>query len=136
MKRAILVFLVVAVSLSLVAQQSKFGHGSSGGAGNTGLILGGTPITGESTLTLPQGYVIEQIIAKETTGNSITGFDIGFTDGGGEIVASGSITGSDELSFNVLQRIDDFDASQILYISATNWNSSSLTLYIKVGMVF
>lgn len=89
-------------------------------------------VTGETTFSLPSGYMIDYIIAKETTGNTITALDFGFTDGGGEIVAAADFTGSDEASLTVVQRIDDFDAEDTVYISATAWNSASLDVVVRM----
>jgi len=90
-------------------------------------------IASDTTVTniLPAGYVIDYIIFKNTTANAITGFDVGFSDGGGEIVASGGISASDEGSFTINQKIDDFDAADTIYISATGWNSANLIIRMK-----
>ncbi len=95
-------------------------------------------IAGELTLSnvLPQGYVIDNIIFKNTTANEITNLDIGFTDAGGQIVAAANVTASDEGSFTVLQRIDDFDAADDVYISAANWNGANLIIYFKMTRMF
>lgn len=95
-------------------------------------------IAGEVTLSsvLPQGYVINNIIFKNTTANEITDFNIGFSDDGEEVVADGAVLANDEGSFTVLQRIDDFDAVDDLYISASNWNSANLIIYIKMTRMF
>ena len=95
-------------------------------------------IAGEVTLTdvLPAGYTIETIIFKNTTANEITNLDIGFSDGGGEVVAAGNVTASDEGSFTILQKVDDFDAVDTLYVSAANWNSASIILWIRMQRMF
>ena len=84
---------------------------------------------------LPAGYIIENIIFKETAGATVTGFDIGFTAGGGEIVANGNISASDEGSFTILQRVDDFDAADEIFFDATVW-SGTLIIYIKMSRIF
>jgi hypothetical protein len=105
---------------------------------NTIKIYNDSTVAGETTLTdvLPAGYIITNIIFKNTTANAITNLDIGFSDGGGEIVAAGNVTANDEGSFTILQKIDDFDASDTVYISATNWNSANLIIYVKMERVF
>lgn len=95
-------------------------------------------VTGETTLSsvLPAGYAIDNIIVKNTTANEITALDVGFTDGGGEVVAAANFLASDEASLTILQRIDDFDAADTLYLSATNWNSANLIIYIRMVRYF
>jgi len=85
---------------------------------------------------LPAGYMIDNIMFKNTTGSTITQFDIGFTAGGGEIVANGNITGSDEGSFTILQRVDDFDGADEIFFDANSFNGSTLIIYIKMSRIF
>lgn len=85
---------------------------------------------------LPAGYIIENIIFKETAASNITGFDIGFTAGGQEVVANGTINASDEGSFTILQRVDDFDAADEIFFDATNWSTGNLIIYIKMSRIF
>jgi len=95
-------------------------------------------ITGEMTLSsiLPQGYVISHIIFKNTTANQITNLDFGFTDGGGEIVGAANLLASDEGSFTINQKIDDFDAADDIYISADAWNGANLIIWIKMERIW
>lgn len=117
-------------------------HGAGGGDATNSYansyIYTDNTVTGETTLTnvLPVGYIIDSIIFKNTTANAITDFDIGFTDGGGEIVATGNVTASDEGSFTINQKIDDFDAADTIYISANTWNSANLIIHIKMMKIF
>lgn len=105
---------------------------------NTVKIYNDSTIAAETTLTdvLPAGYAIDKIIFKNTTASAITNLDIGFTDGGGEIVAAANVNASDEGSFKILQQIDDFDAVDTIYISAANWNSANLIIYIRMVRMF
>ncbi len=105
---------------------------------NTVKVYCDSTIAGEVTLSnvLPAGYTIETIIFKNTTANEITNLDIGFSDGGGEIVAAGNVTASDEGSFTILQKVDDFDAADTIYISAANWNSANLIIWIRMQRMF
>jgi len=105
---------------------------------NTVKIYNDSTIAAETTLTdvLPAGYAIDKIIFKNTTANTITNLDIGFTDGGEEIVGASNISASDEGSFTINQQIDDFDAVDTIYISASNWNSANLIIYIRMVRMF
>ena len=88
-------------------------------------------VTGETTLTdiQPAGYEIASIAIKETAGNTITNLDIGYSDGGGEIVAAANITGSDTSSPTLLQKVDNLTATDTIYISAGTWNAGSVDIY-------
>lgn len=70
-------------------------NGTTGNVTNWGTIkvYNDSTVAEETTLTnvLPAGYIIENIIFKNTTANEITNLDIGFSDGGGEIVAAGNV---------------------------------------------
>ena len=101
-------------------------------------IFNDSTVTGETTWSsvLPAGYIIESIIFKNTTANEITNLDIGFSDAGGEVVAAANLLASDEGSFTLLQRVDDFDAADTLFISAANWNSANLIIYIRMVRIF
>ena len=71
-----------------------------------------------------------------TTANQIVQFDVGFSAGGGEIVANGNIAASDEGSLEINQRIDDFDAVDTIFLDANNWNGTTLIIYIKMSRIF
>jgi len=114
--------------------------------GTTGNVANFTTVKifNDSTMTadgsvvglLPAGYIIDNIIFKNTTGSSITQFDIGFTAGGGEIVGNGTISGNAEGSFTILQRVEDFDAADEIFFDANSFNGSTLILYIKMSRIF
>lgn len=89
-------------------------------------------ITGETTKTnwLPKGYAFKNVIS--VTDANITGFDLGFSDGGEEIVASVNLTAGDTKSLTILQEVDDLTADDTFYISADNWNSGNVDLYITI----
>jgi len=74
--------------------------GTTGNVNNfaTVKIFNDSTLTADGSVVglLPAGYIIDNIIFKNTTGSSITQFDVGFTAGGGEIVANGTITGNSE----------------------------------------
>ena len=101
-------------------------------------IFNDSTVTGETTWSsvLPAGFIIESIIFKNTTANEITNLDIGFSDAGGEVVAAANLLASDEGSFTLLQWVDDFDAADTLFISADNWNSANLIIYIRMVRIF
>lgn len=101
-------------------------------------IFNDSTVTGETTWSsvLPAGFIIESIIFKNTTANEITDLDIGFTDGGGEIVGTDNLLASDEGSFSINQEVDDFDAADNIFISAGNWNSASVIIYIRMVRIF
>ncbi len=101
-------------------------------------IFNDSTVTGETTWSsvLPAGYIIESIIFKNTTANEITNLDIGFSDAGGEIVAAANLLASDEGSFTINQRVDDFNVADNVFISADNWNSASVIIYIRIVRIF
>jgi len=121
-------------------------NGTNVQTGTTGNVTNWTTVKifNDSTMTadgsvvglLPAGYIIDNIIFKNTTGSSITQFDIGFTAGGGEIVANGNISGNSEGSFTILQRIADFDAADEIFFDANSFNGSTLIIYIKMSRIF
>lgn len=102
-------------------------------------IFNDSTVTGEITFTdiIPQGYAIESILFKNSA-NEITNFDIGFSDGGGEVVAVANIAASGKGRFMpILNTIDDaFDGTDTLYISADNWNSATLIIWIRMVRFF
>ncbi len=101
-------------------------------------IFNDSTVTGETTWSsvLPAGFKIESIIFKNTTSNEITNLDIGFSDAGGQIVAATNLLASDEGSFTINQEIDDFDAADDIFISADNWNSANIIIYIRMVRIF
>ena len=92
-------------------------------------------ITGETTKTnwLPKGYAIKNVIS--VTDANITNIDLGFSDNGGEIVADVNLTAGDTKSLTVLQEVDTLTADDTFYISADNWNSGSVDLYITIERI-
>jgi len=88
-------------------------------------------VSGETTLTdiIPAGYQIASITYKNTTANAITSFDIGFTDGGGEVVAATSIGANAVGTLTIAQGVADLDNNDTVYLSASAWNAGSLELY-------
>lgn len=91
-------------------------------------------VTGNSTVTIPAGYSILQIIFENTTGNPIIGgLKIGTTDGGTDVVAAYAV------GANSLNRVADVSilkagfsktVDTALYIQAvTLWNSASINLH-------
>jgi len=90
--------------------------------------------TENRSVSVPAGYVINQIIIQNTTANLVT-INIGTTDGGSDVV-SGLIVAISSLGALldslILKRVFNLAASQTLYITSLNWNSASLNVYIKL----
>lgn len=128
--------LTAAVSIDA----TNMSNGTTGNVTNwiTVKVFNDSTVTGETTLTdvLPAGYAIEGIIFKNTTANEVTDFNIGFTDNGGEVVANGAIPANKEGTFTILQGKADFDAADTLYLSAANWNSANIIIYIRMSRYF
>lgn len=97
-------------------------------------------ITGNATVTIPKGYSIDQIYIKNTTANAVTGFKLGTTFGGTEVVGSSTITGSfnDVLedsadtptALKISKKFFSDTANTTLYLQATTWNSASLDVVL------
>lgn len=105
---------------------------------NDAIMWCDSTITGETTVAslLPAGYIIQNIIFKNTTANQITNLDIGFSDAGGEIVAAANLLASDEGSFTINQEVDDYDAADTIYLSSDAWNSANLIIWIRMVRMF
>ena len=92
-----------------------------------------TVTAANSAFTLPKGWMIEQIIYRNTTANAVTGgIKIGTTAGAADIVAAQAI-GANAVGHvtaaNILLRFFSATASQQIFIDAvTAWNAASLEL--------
>jgi hypothetical protein len=87
-------------------------------------------ITGNTTLTniVPRGYKVSDIAINNTTANTVV-INLGTSSGGTQYINALSIpTGRTYVTLNKY-----VDAEQSLFISSSNWNSSSLnlTLYME-----
>ena len=91
-------------------------------------------VTANTTLVIPAGYSILQVIIENTSANAITGgVKIGTSSGGTQVVVALAV------GANSIQKIPDATllksvfsrtASQTLYIQAvTLWNSASLNIH-------
>jgi len=91
-------------------------------------------ITANTTISIPAGYYIVDIIIRNTTGNSIVGgVRVGTTDGGADVVLALIVGGSSIQAIpdaQILKRVFSVSGATTLYIQAvTLWNSASINLH-------
>lgn len=93
-------------------------------------------ITGNSTVVIPKGYMIEAIYVKNTTANAITGgIKLGTTSGGTEVISALAIganyNDAIDNSSVILKKFFSDTANTTLYLQAvTAWNGASLNWMI------
>lgn len=88
--------------------------------------------------SLPVGCRIESIELINTTANAITGVAIGTASAGAQVVAATNVGASVIVTIAdaaILQRLFSTSAAQALWISASAWNSGSLSVRIKFSKV-
>jgi len=98
-------------------------------------------VTGNGSFTLPKGYKIKSIIAKETAGNALTGgLDVGLSANGVEIVSGMVIGGSATVLCTLVEAgtigATFMTADDTIYYSDGNddgaWDSASLELRVQM----
>lgn len=94
-------------------------------------------LAANGTLTIPAGYVLEQIVIENTTANAVTGgIRVGTTDGGAQVVVAQAVAASALLRIAqaaILLGVFSTSADQILYIQAvTSWNSAILNIFATI----
>lgn len=88
-----------------------------------------------TSITVPAGHAISQIIVENTTANAVTGgVRVGTTAGAADVVAALAV-GANALTFvadaAVLKRFFSRTASQTLFVEAVvAWNSASLNFFV------
>jgi len=140
-------------------EPENFGHGQTiESSGNElhgtvdGPILFGHPanhtekyidlsLTGNSSFTLPMGYKITSIVAKETAGNALTGgLDVGFSANGTEVVSGEAIGASATVNCTLVASGvlggTHTTADDTIYFSDGdddgNWNSAELEVRVEM----
>jgi len=86
-----------------------------------------------ASITIPANCYIDKIIVKPDAANEVTGLQVGTTVGAEDVVSAVNI--SDDASLvpvflALIKEMFSFSSSQTLWISATNWNSATLTIYV------
>lgn len=98
-------------------------------------------ITGDTSFTLPAGYMIESITTTETAGNALTGgMDIGVTSGGAEIVSAHAVAASTTAICELVTggNYNTTGADDMIYITDTSgsgWNSASVEITVTMKRV-
>ena len=91
-------------------------------------------VAANTTVVIPAGYSILQIIVENTTANAITGgLKIGTTTGGTQVVVALAVAANSIqaiLDATILKRVFSRTANQTLYVQAvTAWNSANLNIH-------
>lgn len=102
-----------------------------------GSQINATSVVANTTVVIPAGWSILQIIVQNTTGNAVTGgIRIGTTDGGTDVVialAVGANALFAVLDATLLKRVFSATVDTTLYIqTVTLWNSASLNIYFQM----
>jgi len=97
-----------------------------------------TAITAKTTLTAvtPPKYSPGLTKIENTTANAITGFKIGTTDGGQDILPPVNIAANGSFTFEPQQGYFSDSTAQDWFVDASNWNSGSVDINVnheKVG---
>jgi hypothetical protein len=103
-------------------------------------IVSALNVVANTTVSIPAGYFIEDVVIQNTTGNAVTGgIKIGTTNGGVDVIvalAVGANSLQTVLDATLLKRIFSMSADQTLYIQTiTLWNSASLNMYFMLRKV-
>ncbi len=101
-------------------------------------------LTGNSSFTLPKGYLTTNIMVRETAGNALTGgLDCGISANGVEIISGQAIGANVEINCTLIATgvfgANFDDASDVIYFSDGdddgNWNSASLKLRVHMQRI-
>lgn len=102
--------------------------------------LSATAVTANTTVSIPAGYMIQDIVLQNTTANAITGgVRIGTTDTGVDVAISIAV-GANALftipDATLLKRVFSMSGSTTLYLqTVTLWNSASINIYFFLRKV-
>lgn len=115
-------------------------QGATGAADTTASIITALAVTGNTTVSIPAGNIIQDLVIQNTTGNAVTGgIKIGTTNGGTDVVlalAVGANSLQTVLDAALLKRVFSMSGATTLYIqTVTLWNSSSLNFYFSCRKV-
>lgn len=95
----------------------------------------------DTSIYIPAGYFIQNILVEETTNHAITGgLDVGTTDGGQEVIAAMTVGGNSKLSVAdtaLLKRYLSRTVDTLIYLVAhTAWNSASIDVTFMLSKVY
>lgn len=79
---------------------------------------------------LPPGVIVQKIIARNTTANAITGFILGTTSGGSDVVASTAIGANATVDCVLANNVIAATTARNLWANASAWNSGSIELTV------
>ena len=102
--------------------------------------LNSLTVTGNTTVSIPAGCLIQDIVVQNTTANAVTGgIKVGTTNGGVDVVVALAV-GANALyaipEATLLKRIFSMSSDTTLYIqTVTLWNSASLNIYFVLRKV-
>ena len=93
-------------------------------------------ITSNSLLTtISSGYSINTIVISENSGNDAGNISIGTIALGYDVVYNEPITANLEEKVGIGSDFFSLTNSQLLYISSSNWGSSSVTTYLILNKI-
>lgn len=122
--------------------------GSTGATGNTGAtgatgaadtsasIITALTVTGNATVSIPAGNIIQHLTIYNSTANAVTGgVRIGTTDGGVDVVVAVAVGANAlfcVLDATLLKRVFSLSGATTLYLQpVVSINSSSLNFYFS-----
>ena len=97
-------------------------------------------VSANTTLSIPAGYSILQVVVENTTGNSVTGgIKIGTTNGGTDVITALAVNANALFAISdasLLKKIFSMSSAQTLYIqTVTILNSANLNFYFVLRKV-
>jgi hypothetical protein len=93
-----------------------------------------TAVTSNTTVSIPAGYYIADIIVRNTTANAITGgLRVGTTDGGADVVVALTVSASGIVAIPdaaILKRVFSVSGATTLFVQAVvAWNSANINIH-------
>lgn len=118
------------------AQGNPGPTGATGAADTSASIITALAVTSNTTVSIPAGNIIQDLVIQNTTGNAVTGgIKIGTTNGGVDVIVSlavGANSLQSVLDATLLKRVFSMSGATTLYVqTVTLWNSSSLNFYFS-----
>lgn len=98
-------------------------------------------VTGDTSFTLPAGYMITAITTEETAGNAVGGgIDVGTTNGGAEVVAAHAVSASTAALCALVAgaNYNLTGADDTIYITdadGTGWDSASVEIRVQMQRI-
>lgn len=84
---------------------------------------------------VPAGYVLDKVVVSEEDGNAVTGFKVGTTAGGTEIVPSTNLNANEHIVFTPIIDFFSWTVGQDLSFYATNFNGSTLRVSVLMRRI-